>query len=94
MCIHTWLSMTTLSPIEQATLQALADACNWSMSAHVPAQAVTRKFPKHLRGDVKRSLKKLRAKGCCFEHPTGRNTTYQLTPNGLSMAKQSFSAPH
>lgn len=92
MCIHTVLSMTTLSPVEQATLQALADACNCSLGAHVPAEAVARRFQKHLRGDIKKTLKKLRAKGYCLEHPTGSNTTYQLTPNGLSIARKNFSA--
>lgn len=79
--------MPELSEIERATLQALADACNYSLSAHVPVEAVTRKFPTHLRGDAKKALKKLRSKGYCFEHPTGRNRTWQLTPNGLNLAK-------
>lgn len=79
--------MTILSPIEQATLKALADACNFSLSAHVPVEAVTRKFKKHLRGDVKKILKKLRAKGYCVAHPAGRTITWQLTPNGLRVAR-------
>lgn len=82
--------MTTLPPIEHATLKALADACNWSLGAHVPLEAVTRKFPKHLRGDVRKTLRKLRAKGYCVEHPTGRNTTWQLTFMGLTTAKTDF----
>jgi hypothetical protein len=85
--------MTTLSPMEQATLQSLADACDYSLSAHVPAEAVMGNFKRHLRGDVRRSLKKLRAKGYCFEHPTRRNTTYQLTPFGLSTAKINSALP-
>jgi hypothetical protein len=92
MYIHNMQSMTILSPMEQATLKALADACCWSLSAHVPREAVTGKFAKHLRGDVKKCLKKLRAKRLCFEHPTGRNTTWQLTIIGLDEAKRySFS---
>lgn len=83
--------MTILSPSEQATLNALADACNWSLHAHVPLQAITRKFAKHLRGDVNKDLRRLRAKGYCFEHPTGRNTTWQLTNNGLTIAKAALS---
>lgn len=84
------LSMTTLSPIEQATLKALSEACNFSLSAHVPIQAVMSKFPKHLRGDVKKTLKKLRAKGYCCEQPTGRNITWRLTLNGLRVAEIDF----
>lgn len=90
MCIHTVLSMTTLSPMEQATLKALAEACNWSLSAHVPSEAVTRKFKTHLRGDAKKTLKKLRSAGYCWEHPTGRNTTWQLTAKGLKEAEINF----
>ena len=79
--------MFELSTIEKAALQALADACNYSLSAHVPIEAVTRRFPSHLRGDAKKALDKLRRKGFCFEHPTGRNRTWQLTQAGLTMAK-------
>lgn len=87
MCIHNMDSMTTLSPMEQATLKALAEACCWSLHAHVPREAVTGKFAGHLRGDVKKCLKKLRAKKLCIEHPTGRNVTWQLTVTGLNEAK-------
>jgi len=87
MCIHIALSMVILSPMEQATLEALAYTCNYSLHAHVPAEAVMSRFRKHLRGEVRKMLKKLRAKGLCFEHPTGRNTTYQLTLMGLNAVK-------
>jgi len=79
-----------LSEIERATLQALAHACNYSLTAHVPVEAVTRKFPRNLRGDAKKALKKLRSKGYCIEHPTGRKRTWQLTPKGLRMAKMNM----
>jgi len=87
MYIHTLVSMTILTAMEHATLKALAEACNYSLSAHVPREAVTSKFPKHLRGDVKKCLKKLKSKGFCSAHPTGRNTTYELTINGLNAAQ-------
>jgi len=80
-------SPSPLSPVETATLQALADACNYSLSAHVPKEAITRRAHPNLRGDVKKSLKKLRSKGYCFEHPTGGNMTWQLTQRGLTMAR-------
>lgn len=86
--MHNLLSMTTLSPIEQAVLKALMYACNFSLGAHVPRQAVAKKLQPNLRGEVKKYLKKLRAKGYCIEHPTGGNTTWQLTPLGLSEAKK------
>jgi len=79
-----------LPVIERATLQALAHACNYSLTAHVPIEAVTRNFARHLRGDAKKALKKLRSKGYCIEHPTGRNRTWQLSSEGLRMAKMNI----
>lgn len=76
-----------LSEIERATLQALADACNYSLSAHVPIEAVASRFPTHLRGDTRKALKKLRRKGYCIEHPTRGKRTWQRTPDGLVMAR-------
>lgn len=80
-------SMVILPPMEMAVLKALADACNYSLGAHVPLEAISCKFPRHLRGDIKKNLRKLRSKGYCFEHPTGRTVTWQLTFEGLSMCR-------
>lgn len=88
MCIHKIISMVILSQSEQAALKALADACFYSLGAHVPEEAVTRRVPKYLRGDIKRALKKLRAKRLCQQHPTGRNTTWQLTALGLEEVRK------
>jgi hypothetical protein len=87
MCDHT---LPKEPALKKAALQALADACNYSLSAHVPVEAVTRKFRTHLRGDVKKALKELRREGYCLEHPTGRNTTWQLTSTGLNMARMNM----
>jgi hypothetical protein len=87
MCMHKKYCMVILSPIEQAVLKALGDACYWSLSAHVPIEAVTKRIRQNLRGEVKKTLRKLRAKGYCYEHPARRNTTWQLTPLGLATVK-------
>ena len=87
MCIHTRLCVATLFPMEQATLRALADACNYSLHAHVPTEAVTCRVAKNLRGEVKRALRELRRKGFCLKHPTGGSTTWQLTLEGLTTAR-------
>jgi hypothetical protein len=76
-----------LTSIEQATLRALADACNYSLHAHVPTEAVTCRVAKNLRGEAKHALKELRKKGLCLKHPTGRSTTWQLTLEGLTTAR-------
>jgi hypothetical protein len=79
--------MVILTAMEQAALKALADACDYSLHAHVPTEAVTCKVKKHLRGDMKEALKKLVRLGFCIKHPTGRSTTWSLTPEGLAAAK-------
>jgi len=76
-----------ITVIEEATLRALADACNYSLSAHVPVEAVTARFQTHLRGEAKKALERLRRKDYCYKHPTGRSMTWQLTRKGLDMAK-------
>lgn len=88
--MHTVLYMTILSPIEQAVLRALADACDCSLGAHVPKEAVARRIAPNLRGEVKKQLKKLRAKGCCVEHPTRGSTTWQLTMFGLDEVRKMY----
>jgi len=79
--------LSALSDIEKATLQALADACSYSLSAHVPIEAVIRRFPSNLRRDAKKALKKLRSKGYCSQHPTRRKKTWQLSRKGLTVAR-------
>jgi hypothetical protein len=76
----------SLSPLEEATLRALAEKCNYSIHAHVQIETALRGLPSHLKGDAKKALDKLRRKGYCQAHPTGRSTTYQLTELGLVTA--------
>ena len=82
--------MSELEDIEKAALQALAHACNYSLTADVPIQAVTCSFDGHLRGDAKKALKRLRRKGYCAKHPAGGTKTWQLTRDGLHIAKKNI----
>ena len=66
-----------------AVLIAVYDATNGSLSAHVPLEAVLRRFPGHLRGDVRRCIRELVKRGLVTLHPTRGSTTYQLTQWGL-----------
>ena len=66
-----------------AILIAVYDATNGSLSAHVPLEAVLRRFPGHLRGDVRRCIRELVKRGLVTLHPTRGSTTYQLTQWGL-----------
>src|SRR5437870_4203649 len=76
-----------LSEIEKTALIALADACNWSPTAHPPIEAVTRRVPSHLRGDLKKAVeKKLKKNGYCTPHPTAGGITWYITKVGLERA--------
>jgi hypothetical protein len=79
-----------LSPIEITAIVALANACNWSIHAHVPEESI-RGIPSNLRGDVRKALDRLRRKGYCQKHPTGGSMTWQLTLGGLEKARQEVS---
>jgi hypothetical protein len=64
------MSEHELAELELATLVMLAEACNYSPSAHPPEHAITSRFPTHMRGDVKKYLKSLHKKGLALKHPT------------------------
>ncbi len=78
--------MDTLNEVHKAALLTLADACNWSLHAHVPIETVTRKVASHLRGDMKKAIRHLSKKGYCLPHPTGGTITWELTRMGLQTA--------
>jgi hypothetical protein len=78
----------TLSEIEKTVLIALADACDYSLSAHVPIQYIRNKIPPNPWRDAKKALNKLRRKGYCSVQPTGRNRTWRLSRLGLHEARQ------
>lgn len=76
-----------LSEQEIATLRALAEACNFSPHAHPPEEAVLRRFQSHLRGDARRWLRHLHTLGLCVRHKAGGNMTYNITQEGIRLAR-------
>ena len=78
--------MSELSVLERATLQALADKCNYSLSGHASKEDVTGKFARHLRGSVKGALQTLRKKGYCTLVGGKRSRRYRLSRYGLNQA--------
>jgi hypothetical protein len=82
-----------LTAEEIATLVALANVCNFDLSAHPPLEHICRKFPTHLRGDTKKNLDKLRRKGYCQKHPTGGSTTWNITQKGVDAAVRYLENP-
>jgi len=85
--IWSYMGWQELSEIQKSTLLALAHACNWSLSAHVPVEAITRGVQSNLRGDAKKALQQLQRKGYCYQHPTRGSMTWSLTVEGLKVAK-------
>lgn len=77
----------SLSDIDVAVLRAVADACNYSLSAHVPEPAILKRCDKSVIKDIGKSLKKLHSKGLVIRHPTRGNMTYQLSQDGLMLAQ-------
>jgi hypothetical protein len=82
------VSEEPLSSIERAALNALAEACDFSYSCHPPEHAILCKAPKHLRGDIRKGLDKLRRKGLAQKHPTRGGITWNLTKDGLRRSQQ------
>lgn len=78
-------ALKALSEIEKSTLVILVHSCDHSVNAHVPVEAVSKKFPKHLRGEIKSQVKNLVREGFAYLHPTGRNKTYGVTRFGLEV---------
>ena len=76
-----------LKEIDKAALKILAEACNYSLYAHLPEQAILRKAPKNLQEDIKKSLHKLHKKGLSITHPTRGSTTYDISREGLRLAR-------
>lgn len=78
-------SFKNLSEIGKSTLVALVDACSHSVNAHPPVEAVSSKFPTHLRGEIKGEIKNLVRKELAYLHPTGNSRTYGVTKLGLDV---------
>ncbi len=72
-----------LTPLECRILLRFCKANNYSLSSHVPKEAVNLNIrgvhPKH----IKRAVKLLISNGFITKHPTGRQTTYNLSIKGL-----------
>lgn len=77
-----------LTPIQKTALVALADACGYSIHAHPPEGAILKKVRSHLRGDIRKALNQLHKMGLAHKHPTGGNTTWNITQEGLNLARQ------
>lgn len=85
--VWSYLGVQDLTEIQKSALLSLANACKWSLSAHVPIEAITRGVQSNLRGEIKKALKQLQHMNYCYQHPTGKSTTWNITIDGLKVAK-------
>ncbi len=77
-----------LTQIELRILVRFCEANNYSLSSHVPIEAVNLKLKgensKYIRHKyIRRAIEELRASGFIVKHPTGRQTTYNISKKGL-----------
>ena len=74
---------------EIAVLVALWEACNGSIHAHVPEQAVISRFKPHFRGLARKTLRKLarRPERYVLRHKN-RETSYSITMMGIRKLRE------
>ncbi|KKN58653.1 hypothetical protein LCGC14_0550200 [marine sediment metagenome] len=76
-----------LTPYEKSVLLIWGKELDFCMTAHYPIQRIKKKIkftlPKLKNKDLTRINKTLMASGFILKHPTGRNTTYNLSREGL-----------
>lgn len=77
-----------LTPVQEAVITAIYDACHGSLSAHVPEHAILARFRRDRWGEARKALDKLRPRGYYTRHPTRGEITYRLTAMGKRIAEE------
>ena len=80
--------MYPLTEFQIATLKALHHATNGSPNAHVPMQAIQRRFRKDARGFVPKTVRKLVSQQYAWRKKGGKQTSYGITKRGINTLKQ------
>ncbi|MDI6902272.1 MAG: hypothetical protein QMC77_00870 [Methanocellales archaeon] len=66
-----------ITDLEKDILKDLLDS-GYVGKRHTPVENVSKGFPKHLRGDVKKAVKNLIRKGFILEYPTSHGMDVTL----------------
>ncbi len=77
-----------LTRIERMILLAFCDANNWSLSSHVPLEAVKRRIKNINPKVINKVIKLLNSNGFIIKHPTRHRITYHLSKKGLQAGNQ------
>ena len=77
-----------LTPAEKAVLIVAYYTLDRSLSSHQPKQRFLKKIIEMNPKVKKKAFNSLVSNGFLRKHPTGRNTTYELTQKGLKAADQ------
>ena len=76
-----------LNPMEKAVFLIWGKQLDFTTTAHFPIQKINKKIkrvlPKLKDKDIRRINRTLITSGFILEHPTRRNTTYNLSHEGL-----------
>lgn len=89
------MSSSELKVIGKIVLIAIARATNFSTKAHVAEPVIRRYYPKEVKEGGKlmkkirsRAYGRLESKGLIRSHPTRGSMTWNLTPQGVIMARK------
>ena len=79
--------LEALNTFIKTVLIACCKANDYSLSSHVPIGFIRKKIAKNQQKYFKKAFKTLVSSGFIIQHPTGRNVTYALSPDGLKAGK-------
>lgn len=77
-----------LTILEREVLLVFCDANIFSLSSHIPLEAVKRRLRDLSPKLVKKAINLLLTNGFIMKHPTRHRITYQLTKKGLHSGNQ------
>ena len=77
-----------LTDVQKTVLVAFCDANKWSLSSHIPKEAIKGKVKKLNPKRVKKAISVLVSNGFIMKHPTKHKITYQLSQKGLKGGNQ------
>ncbi|MFQ6062340.1 MAG: hypothetical protein ACE5KT_06835 [Methanosarcinales archaeon] len=76
-----------LNDVQKAILKDLLES-GYIGKKHTPIEKVQKGFPKHLRGEVKKAVKKLIRMGCIREYPTSHGIDVTIPVHAVGKIKE------
>jgi len=73
-----------LNRYQKIILSACCRANKYSLGSHRSIEIIRKKIKPEYHKYLKKAIKTLVSNGFLIQHPTGRKTTYELSPKGLN----------